>query len=419
MKQKFRLRPIYCASLCLVALVFSGCGNPQGPSSGEHDAEQTAGDYERGAHGGRILRDGDFAVEITIFEEGVPPEFHVYAYEDDKPLDADQIKLSLELGRLGGKTDRFAFKPEGDYLKGDAVVKEPHSFDVKVTATGGGKTSTWSYASYEGRVQIASEAAEAALLSVESAGPSVIREQLSLTGVVQADPARLVRVRARFAGVVRAVRKGLGDAVAAGEVLATVQSNESLQSYTVTAPIAGAVLVLNAAAGEATGDEPLFVVGDLSKVWAELDVFGRDLNKVKPGQPVRIVSLDEEGAAEGVVSVLSPLTSHSSQSVRARVVLENAGGSWRPGQFVHGVVTVAETSVPLAVRNSALQRFRDFTVVFAQVGDTYEVRMLELGKSDGVWTEVLGGLEPGEQYVTENSFLIKADIEKSGASHDH
>ena len=213
MKQKFRLRPIYCASLCLVALVFSGCGNPQGPSSGEHDAEQTAGDYERGAHGGRILRDGDFAVEITIFEEGVPPEFHVYAYEDDKPLDADQIKLSLELGRLGGKTDRFAFKPEGDYLKGDAVVKEPHSFDVKVTATGGGKTSTWSYASYEGRVQIASEAAEAALLSVESAGPSVIREQLSLTGVVQADPARLVRVRARFAGVVRAVRKGLGDAV--------------------------------------------------------------------------------------------------------------------------------------------------------------------------------------------------------------
>jgi cobalt-zinc-cadmium efflux system membrane fusion protein len=417
MKQNFRLRPISCASLCLVALVFSGCGNPQGPSSGE--AEQTAGDYERGAHGGRILRDGDFAVEITIFEEGVPPEFHVYAYEDDKPLDPDQIKLSLELGRLGGKTDRFAFKPEGDYLKGDAVVKEPHSFDVKVTATSGGKTSTWSYASYEGRVQIASEAAEAALLSVESAGPSMIREQLSLTGVVQADPARLVRVRARFAGVVRAVRKGLGDAVTAGEVLATVQSNESLQSYSVTAPIGGAVLVLNAAAGEATGDEPLFVVGDLSKVWAELDVFGRDLNKVKPGQPVRIVSLDEEEAAEGVVSVLSPLTSHSSQSVRARVVLENAGGSWRPGQFVHGVVTVAETNVPLAVKNSALQRFRDFTVVFAQVGDTYEVRMLELGKSDGMWTEVLGGLESGEQYVTENSFLIKADIEKSGASHDH
>jgi cobalt-zinc-cadmium efflux system membrane fusion protein len=45
--------------------------------------------------------------------------------------------------------------------------------------------------------------------------------------------------------------------------------------------------------------------------------------------------------------------------------------------------------------------------------------MLDLGASDGTWTEVLGGIEPDETYVTENSFLIKADIEKSGASHDH
>ena len=82
-------------------------------------------------------------------------------------------------------------------------------------------------------------------------------------------------------------------------------------------------------------------------------------------------------------------------------------------------MTVAETNVPLAVKNSGLQRFRDFTVVFAKVEDTYEVRMLELGKSDGEMTEVLGGLEPSQDYVSDNSFLIKADIEKSGASHDH
>jgi cobalt-zinc-cadmium efflux system membrane fusion protein len=75
--------------------------------------------------------------------------------------------------------------------------------------------------------------------------------------------------------------------------------------------------------------------------------------------------------------------------------------------------------VPLAVKSSALQRFRDFTVVFAKVGTTYEVRMLDLGVSDATWTEVKGGLKPGTEYVAENSFLVKADIEKSGASHDH
>ncbi len=402
----------------VLLVMVTGCGTRESPE-GAHEAEQAAGEFERGPHRGRMLRDGDFAVELTIFEEGVPPEFHVYAFDGDKPLPPDEVRLTVELGRLGGRTDRFAFTPEADFLKGDGVVQEPHSFDVKVTATRDGKTSSWTYASYEGRVQIEAGAAEAAQIVVEVAGPAAIREQVVLTGTIQANPARLAKVRARFPGVIREVRKGLGEAVAAGDMLATVQSNESLQTYPITAPVGGVVLLRNAVAGESTGEEPMFVVGDLSKLWAELDVFGRDLANIKPGQPVHVASLDEQQATEGVVAALSPVTTHASQSVRARVVLDNAQGLWRPGQFVHGEVTVAETKAPLAVKNSALQRFRDFTVVFAQVGDTYEVRMLELGKTDGVWSEVLGGLEPGERYVTGNSFLIKADIDKSGASHDH
>jgi len=82
-------------------------------------------------------------------------------------------------------------------------------------------------------------------------------------------------------------------------------------------------------------------------------------------------------------------------------------------------VTIAEHAVPLAVRRAGIQGFRDFQVVFARFGDTYEVRMLELGISDAEWVEVSGGLSAGTEYVTGNSFLIKADIEKSGASHDH
>ena len=103
----------------------------------------------------------------------------------------------------------------------------------------------------------------------------------------------------------------------------------------------------------------------------------------------------------------------------ARVALQDPERRWAPGLFVQGDVQVAAERVPLAVRKSGLQSFRDFTVVFAQVGDTYEVRMLELGRQDDTWIEVLGGLKPGTVYVAENSYLIKADIEKSGASHDH
>ena len=101
------------------------------------------------------------------------------------------------------------------------------------------------------------------------------------------------------------------------------------------------------------------------------------------------------------------------------VVVDNNAGHFRPGQFVRANVIVATTDVPLAVKRSGLQRFRDFDVVFAQIGDTYEVRMLDLGRQDEIHVEVLGGIEPGSLYVTDNSYLIKADIEKSGASHDH
>ncbi|MEE4464815.1 efflux RND transporter periplasmic adaptor subunit, partial [Azotobacter chroococcum] len=106
-------------------------------------------------------------------------------------------------------------------------------------------------------------------------------------------------------------------------------------------------------------------------------------------------------------------------SVVARASIPNPDGRWRPGMSVSAEVTIAKHQVPLAVKESGLQRFRDFTVVFAQVGETYEVRMLELGARDGEYVEVLGGLKPGTPYVAEQSFLIKADIEKSGASHDH
>lgn len=84
-----------------------------------------------------------------------------------------------------------------------------------------------------------------------------------------------------------------------------------------------------------------------------------------------------------------------------------------------GIVVVGEDDVPLAVKTKALQRFRDFTVVYARVNETYEVRMLEIGRRTPEWTEVLGGIDPGDTYVTGNAFLIRQDVEKSGAGHDH
>jgi cobalt-zinc-cadmium efflux system membrane fusion protein len=213
--------------------------------------------------------------------------------------------------------------------------------------------------------------------------------------------------------------KSVGDTVTRGEELARIQSNESLQVYAVNAPISGTVVARDAVIGSASTDAPLYVVVDLSRLVADLSVFSQDLGEVAAGQAVVVSSLDGAMSFTGTIDRILPTIDSLSRAATARVIIENAEEGWRPGLFVEGVVTVAETSVPLAVRESGLQSFRDFTVVYARVGDTYEVRMLELGKRDGEFVEVLGGLEPGTTYVFENSYLVKADVEKSGASHDH
>ena len=104
---------------------------------------------------------------------------------------------------------------------------------------------------------------------------------------------------------------------------------------------------------------------------------------------------------------------------KARVVLPNPHGEWRPGLFVNVELTTEEMTVPVAVRAEALQTFRDWNVVFIQAGDRYEVRPLELGRRDDAFVEVLSGLAAGQRYVAKNSFVLKADVLKAGASHDH
>jgi cobalt-zinc-cadmium efflux system membrane fusion protein len=402
---------------CAAALMLSGCGG-KAEAPEEHGHAEEAAEFERGPHGGRLLRDGDFALEMTIFEEGQEPQFRAYAYRKDKPLDPRQVALVVDLTRLGPKLDRFAFKPEGDYLAGQGVVREPHSFDVKIAATEAGRRHAWAYASYEGRTTMTRSAAEAGGVKVETAGPATLEETLDLQGRVEIPPEGRSEVRAIYPGRIVAMNRELGDTVRKGETLARVESSYSLQTYSVRAPIAGLIVERSGAPGGVAGDAPIYVIADPARLHAELFVYPRDAERVRAGQAVTVRSLS--GAASFVTRIEAVLPN---VDVTNPISIAHApmpgGGSWRSGAGVTGAATVGAGQVPLAVRTRALQRFRDFTVVFARVGDTYEVRMLELGRRTPEWTEVLGGLSPGETYVTDNAFLIRADIEKSGASHDH
>jgi cobalt-zinc-cadmium efflux system membrane fusion protein len=270
----------------------------------------------------------------------------------------------------------------------------------------------------EGRTRIPATVADGSGIVTEAAGPLRIVATVQLTGTVQADPARVSEVRARFPGIVTRVLREVGDAVESGEPLGYIETNESLSTVAIEAPIDGVIVERNVRAGEVSGAGPLFVIVDLDRVWVQLDVFGRDIGVIAPGQQARIMTLDGL-EFEGSIVWLSPLAAHASQSVQARVPLANPEGRLRLGQFVRARVVVGETEAPLAVRRSALQRFEGGDVVYVRDGEVYGARQVELGRTGGEFVEVLSGLAPGEEYVVENSYLVKADIEKAGAGHHH
>lgn len=407
--------------LCAVlSLPLVACGQ-SGSSPEPEAAEAGAADYERGPHNGRMLRDGDFALEITVFEDGIPPEYRLYAYLAGKPLAPKHVSASVTIKRLDGEITTFSFRREQDYLRGNTTLAEPHSFDVSASASHAGKQHRWRFASYEGRTTIAPEAARAGGVEVAVAGPIDIAETLDVNGRIELDPAARAGVGAKYPGPVVAVYRSVGDRVARGALLAQVESSYSLQTYAIHAPIAGVVVERTTNVGGVAGTDPLFVIADPARLVASFPLFSRDLERVRPGQPIQIKALDGDRSQSGTIRDFLPLADIATQSVTARVSLTTAEANalWRPGMAVRGVVTVGRRRVPLAVRTEAIQQYRDYRVVFARVGNTYEVRMLELGKEGPEWTEVLGGLKPGTIYAAKNSYLIKADVEKSGASHDH
>ena len=385
---------------------------------GHHENHDDHG--ARGPHAGRLLSDGDFTLELAIAEAGTPPEFRAWATRDGTAISPVDIDLTVELTRPGGIVDVHTFTPAGDYSRGQSEVYEPHSFDYAITATHAGRTHRWAFAAPEMQTTLTAEAAARAGLETEIVESATLTATLPVYGRVKFDADHVARAVPRFDGIVREARKSLGDTVVAGEVVAIVETNQTLATIEVTAPLAGTIVARNVNAGETVhAGAALYTIADLSRVWVDLNIPKRDQARVRTGQAVVIQPDDGGSAATGTIDWLSPISDAEAQTLTARVILPNPDQRWRPGLFITAAIELETYVVPVAIKESALQTIFDFDVVFSQHGEVYQARPLELGRRSGGRVEVLKGLRAGERYVTGNSFLIKADIGKAGASHDH
>jgi cobalt-zinc-cadmium efflux system membrane fusion protein len=456
-------------------------------------------DTLRGPHDGKLFKQNDVSVEVTIYESGVPPEFRMYVFEKDQPVELSLVNLTVQLDRLAKPLETINFSKQGDYLLGDKEIVEPHSFDAKILLQYKGKAYEWSYSQREGRTKLGAATAKQSGIFLDTAGSVSIRSIIELPGEITSNANKVAHIVPRLTGVVTQVTKNVGDHVRAGEVLAVLESRDladlkseylshsrrydlvrqtfereealwkkkiaseqdyliakqgvqeaqiqrenasqkllamgitrqdierlaaggdkMLARYEVRAPFSATVINRNAATGEfIRGEETIFILSDLSEVWVDVTVYAQDLSKVRAGQEVSVKSDAMSMSEKGTVSYVEPLIGSESRAAKARVVLANKSGLWRPGMFAKVALVQEQVQVPVAVKLTALQQFRDWTVVFLNEGEEYEIQPLELGRRDDEYVEVLSGLSAGMTYVSTNPYLLKADVEKSGATHDH
>lgn len=375
-------------------------------------------EVKKGPHGGRLLKQNGLTLELAIIEAGLPPEFRVWLSKDGQAIKPDEALLQIKLIRLGGITDDISFAAEDDYLRGDSVIYEPHSFEVDISLRHDKQEYHWRYDNFEGRVLIKDSIATALDINTAIAKGKNFSVSVPVFGRLSLAESAQRMLSARFEGLITEVLVDIGDTVEQGQSLIKIESNESLKAYTIKAPIDGVISQRLANPGEQSYQRPLLQIVSDRQLIAQLNVSASDRAKLKVGQKVRLNIKNNAAMINARITQIMPLVGPA-QSTTVRVLVDNRAGELSAGLFVEAQIEVANFDVALAVPKRAIQTFRDFNVVYIKVGQQYEVRMLELGRTADAWVEVLSGLSAGSEYVIDNSFIIKADIDKEGASHDH
>jgi len=267
----------------------------------------------------------------------------------------------------------------------------------------------------EGHVQITpSNALKAGIINA-TAGAGQIKEMTTLYGHAVINPNAISQVSARFPGLITKLNANVGDLVKAGQAIVEVESSDSLKRYKINAPISGVVTQRYANVGELANQQPLLTIENYDQLWVEYKVFPSQKVAIKKGQQVTISStLAKEDAT------ISHIMANKNQPfTTARVALNNSDGRWAPGQLLTGNIVTRQVDVNLVIDNRAFQVIEGKQVIFITNKEGYETRELTLGQTDGQFSQVLQGLHAGEQYALINSYLLKADLGKAGASHAH
>ena len=272
-------------------------------------------------------------------------------------------------------------------------------------------------------VEIARDAYDRGRTLLEGSGGISVTAVQERESTLKAAERELAAAEAEAAAAANTLRlNGLSDE----RIDALGDGGEVTATFELTAPIAGRVIERAVVPGELVGpgvgkDEPLLVLADLSRVWLHVDVPAARLAGLGVGSAIEF---DGDGRSlEGTVGYVDPHVDVATRTTRLRAAVDNADGTLKPGMFFTASVHPVEPgpAVP-AVPASAVLTVEGEPSVFVPVPgepNAWARRFVRVGPAAGGWRPVLGGLDVGDEVVTRGAFILKADLGKAGAAHEH
>jgi membrane fusion protein, heavy metal efflux system len=200
------------------------------------------------------------------------------------------------------------------------------------------------------------------------------------------------------------------------------QPVETLRRQELRAPIAGRIAERRVELGSLVGREgqesELFVIVNLSVVWADLAVPPSDLATIQEGQQITIAAGTGGQPSPATIMFVSPLLDKETRAARVVASVDNAALKWRPGSFITAEIPTDAAPAAIVVPKTALQSLKGDTVVFVRTAEGFEARKVSIGRQDVRLAEVIAGLDAGEHIATANTFTLKAELGKAEVEHD-
>lgn len=192
-------------------------------------------------------------------------------------------------------------------------------------------------------------------------------------------------------------------------------SGESGEEIPVVTPIAGIVLEKHVTQGSAvTPGSPLYVVSDLSELWAIAEIDETRLPLVKTGLPVEVrVAAYRDAVFQGKVSFVGDTINPKTRRVAVRCQVPNPDGRLKPEMFASLSLAEGAPRSVLVVPGTAVQEMDGKMVVFvASEGGKFSAREVSTSSESGAEIEIEKGLVAGEKIALTGTFLLKSELLK-------